>query len=159
MKRREFIKTTAVSGVGFMLGQAASAGDSQKGRPNILFIMTDQQQAGMMSCEGNRWLKTPSLDRLAASGIRFERAFASNPVCVPSRFSLQTGLMPSAIGMGRNEDSPQAAVTETMVRQSLGRLFWSAGYETVYGGKVHLPSSLGKTFRLSHDIPRISFHI
>jgi arylsulfatase A-like enzyme len=144
MKRREFIKTTAASAVGLMLGQAASAGDSQKnqGRPNILFIMTDQQQAGMMSCEGNKWLKTPALDRLAASGMRFERAFASNPVCVPSRFSLQTGLMPSAIGMGRNEDSPQAAVTQTMVRQSLGRLFRDAGYETVYGGKVHLPSKM-----------------
>jgi arylsulfatase A-like enzyme len=144
MKRREFIKTTAASAVGLMLGQAALAGDNSKnqGRPNILFIMTDQQQAGMMSCEGNKWLKTPALDRLAASGMRFERAFASNPVCVPSRFSLQTGLMPSAIGMGRNEDSPQAAVTETMVRQSLGRLFRNAGYETVYGGKVHLPSKM-----------------
>jgi arylsulfatase A-like enzyme len=144
MKRREFIKTTAASAVGLMLGQATSAGDNLKkqDRPNILFIMTDQQQAGMMSCEGDKWLKTPALDRLAASGIRFERAFASNPVCVPSRFSLQTGLMPSAIGMGRNEDSPQAAVTETMVRQSLGRLFRDAGYETVYGGKVHLPSKM-----------------
>jgi arylsulfatase A-like enzyme len=144
MKRREFIKATAASAVGLMFGQAAWAGDNSKnqGRPNILFIMTDQQQAGMMSCEGNKWLKTPALDRLAASGIRFERAFASNPVCVPSRFSLQTGLMPSAIGMGRNEDSPQAAVTETMVQQSLGRLFQNAGYETVYGGKVHLPSKM-----------------
>ena len=144
MRRREFIKTTAASAVGLMFGHVASAGDNLKrqDQPNILFIMTDQQQAGMMSCEGNKWLKTPALDRLAASGIRFERAFASNPVCVPSRFSLQTGLMPSAIGMGQNEDSPQAAVTETMVQQSLGRLFRDAGYETVYGGKVHLPSKM-----------------
>ena len=66
--------------------------------------MTDQQHAGMMSCTGNRWLKTPAMDRLAASGIRFERAYATNPVCVPSRFSLQTGRMPSAIGMGQNEE-------------------------------------------------------
>jgi arylsulfatase A-like enzyme len=144
MKRREFIKTTASSVVGLTIGRSALAGDNQKkqDRPNILFIMTDQQQAGMMSCEGNKWLKTPALDRLAASGVRFERAFASNPVCVPSRFSLQTGLMPSAIGMGQNEDSPQAAVTETMVRQSLGRIFRNASYETVYGGKVHLPSKM-----------------
>jgi arylsulfatase A-like enzyme len=144
MKRREFIKTTAASAVGLMLGRVASAGDNPKrqDRPNILFIMTDQQHVGMMSCTGNKWLKTPALDRLAASGIQFERAFASNPVCVPSRFSLQTGLMPSAIGMGQNEDSGQAAVTETMVRQSLGRLFRDAGYETIYGGKVHLPSKM-----------------
>jgi choline-sulfatase len=144
MKRREFIKTTASSAIGFTFGWTALAGDKpgKEDRPNILFIMTDQQHANMMSCMGNKWLKTPAIDRLAASGIRFERAFASNPVCVPSRFSLQTGLMPSAIGMGQNEDSAQAAVTETMVRQSLGRLFHNAGYETVYGGKVHLPSKM-----------------
>ena len=144
MKRREFITTTAAVATGLMFGQPASAGDNPKkqNRPNILFIMTDQQHAGMMSCTGNKWLKTPAMDRLAASGIRFERAFASNPVCVPSRFSLQTGLMPSAIGMGRNEDSAQAAVTQTMVRQSLGRLFREAGYETLYGGKVHLPGGM-----------------
>jgi hypothetical protein len=144
MRRREFITTTAASAVGLLLGRAASAKDSPKkqNRPNILFIMTDQQHAGMMSCTGNIWLKTPAMDRLAASGVRFDRAFASNPVCVPSRFSLQTGLMPSAIGMGRNEDSGQAAVTQTMVQQSLGRLFQQAGYETLYGGKVHLPSKM-----------------
>ncbi|OHB81845.1 MAG: hypothetical protein A2Z38_12015 [Planctomycetes bacterium RBG_19FT_COMBO_48_8] len=144
MRRREFITTTVASAAGLLLGRAASAMDNPKkqDRPNIFFIMTDQQHAGMMSCTGNKWLKTPAMDRLAASGIRFERAFASNPVCVPSRFSLQTGLMPSAIGMGRNEDSGQAAVTETMVRQSLGRLFRDAGYETLYGGKVHLPSKM-----------------
>jgi len=95
-----------------------------------------------MSCTGNKWLKTAALDRLAASGIRFERAYACNPVCVPSRFSLQTGLMPSAIGMGRNEDSGGAAVTDVMLQKSLGQLFQNAGYETVYGGKVHLPKKM-----------------
>ncbi|MHC4541871.1 MAG: sulfatase-like hydrolase/transferase, partial [Planctomycetota bacterium] len=56
--------------------RATSARDSSKReeRPNILFIMTDQQSAGMMSCMGNKWLKTPAMDRLAASGIRFDRA-------------------------------------------------------------------------------------
>ena len=144
MKRREFITTTAASVAGLMLGQAASVGEesNEQDRPNILFIMTDQQHAGMMSCTGNKWLKTPALDRLAASGTRFERAFASNPVCVPCRFSLQTGLMPIAIGMRHNGDSAQAAVTEKMVQQSLGRLFRDAGYETVYGGKVHLPRKM-----------------
>ena len=144
MKRREFIATTTACAVGLMLGRATSAGDNpnKQNRPNILFIMTDQQHAGMMSCTGNKWLKTPAMDRLAASGVRFERAFASNPVCVPSRFSLQTGLMPNTIGMGHNGDSAQAAVTETIVRQSLGRLFRRAGYETLYGGKVHLPGKM-----------------
>ena len=108
-------------------------------RPNILVIMTDQQSAYMMSCATNTWLETPALDRLAASGIRFERAYCTNPVCVPSRFSLQTGRMPSVIGMKWNEDLP---VPDTVIAQSLGPVFHAAGYETVYGGKVHLPGSL-----------------
>ena len=114
----------------------------ETGRPNIVFIMTDQQSAQMMSCTGNKWLKTPAVDRLAASGIRFERAYACNPVCVPNRFSLQTGLMPSAIGMTRNEDSPQSKVTDAMISNCLGNLFKNAGYETVYGGKLHLPEKM-----------------
>jgi len=108
-------------------------------RPNIIFIITDQQSAHMMSCAGDKWLKTPALDELAASGIRFERAYATNPVCVPSRFSLQTGRMPSAIGMRSNANRP---VPDSMARESLGVLFSNAGYETVYGGKVHLPGQL-----------------
>jgi len=144
MKRREFIAATAGGAVGLMLDGDASATESPQkdSKPNILFIMTDQQHAGMMSCTGNKWLKTPAMDRLAASGIRFERAYACNPVCVPNRFSLQTTLMPSAIGMGHNGDSREAAVTEVMIRQSLGRLFKRGGYETVYGGKVHLPRKM-----------------
>ena len=108
-------------------------------RPNILVIMTDQQSAHMMSCTGNRWIKTPALDRLAASGVRFEKAYCTNPVCVPSRFSLQTGRMPSDIGMKWNEDLP---VPDAVLEQSLGALFSSAGYETAYGGKVHLPGEV-----------------
>ena len=125
MKRRDFIAATAGSAVGLVLDTDTSATEQRArvNRPNILFIMTDQQQAGMMSCTGNKWLKTPAMDRLAASGIRFERAYACNPVCVPNRFSLQTGLMPSAIGMSHNGDSREAAVTDGMVRQSLLSLF------------------------------------
>ena len=152
MKRREFIKATTAGVLGLMLDQSTLANDraGADNRPNILFIMTDQQSARMLSCTGNQWLKTPALDRLAASGVRFERAYASNPVCVPSRFSLQTGLMPSAIGMGRNEDSGQAAVTDAMVKQSLGRLFKNADYETVYGGKVHLPRKMNRIQNLGY---------
>ncbi|MDT8303999.1 MAG: sulfatase-like hydrolase/transferase [Sedimentisphaerales bacterium] len=144
MKRREFITATAAAAAGLMLGRRTLASDSQRKQkmPNILFIMTDQQHAGMMSCTSNKWLKTPAMDRLAASGIRFERAYACNPVCIPNRFSLQTGLMPSTIGMSHNGDSTRAAVTDAMRQQSLGRLFSKAGYETVYGGKVHLPRKM-----------------
>jgi len=138
------------SAAGLALTQVPTAEANQSQRPNILFIMTDQQHAGMMSCTANKWLQTPALDRLAASGTRFERAYACNPVCVPSRFSLQTGLMPSAIGMGQNEDSPRATVTDPMVQQSLGNLLQKAGYETVYGGKVHLPPKMNSVRNIGY---------
>ncbi|MHC4641415.1 MAG: sulfatase family protein [Planctomycetota bacterium] len=152
MKRREFITATAATAIGLTLGRRALATEHPKpdSRPNVLFIMTDQQHAGMMSCTPNKWLNTPALDRLAASGIRFERAYACNPVCVPNRFSLQTGLMPSAIGMGQNSDSGRSAVTDIMLRQSLGRIFQKAGYETVYGGKVHLPKKMNNVQKLGY---------
>jgi arylsulfatase A-like enzyme len=110
-------------------------------RPNIICIMTDQQSAYMMSCTGNTSLLTPALDGLANRGVRFERAYATNPVCAPSRFSLQTGRMPSAIGMTWNYP---AEVPQKIVDLSLGSLFQNAGYETVYGGKVHLPGALNR---------------
>ena len=110
-------------------------------RPNVLYIFTDQQYADMMSCAGNPYLKTPAMDALAARGARFTRAYAANPVCVPARVGMMTGVMPSRIGMEQNEDMPQAKanVTEAILAHSLGRVFRNAGYETAYGGKVHLP--------------------
>ena len=69
----------------------AAAAAATPDRPNILYIMTDQQHAGMMSCTGNPWLKTPHMDALAASGVRFELAYSGNPVCVPARTSMMTG--------------------------------------------------------------------
>jgi arylsulfatase A-like enzyme len=117
-------------------------------RPNILFVMTDQQSAHMMSCTGNTSLKTPALDGLAASGVRFERAYSTNPVCVPSRFSLQTGRMPSSIGMKWNQDLP---VPDGFIEQSLGARFNAAGYETVYAGKVHMPGALKEVEQYGYE--------
>ena len=70
----------------------------------MLLIITDQQRADMLSCAGNPYVKTPALDRLAASGVRFERAYCANPVCLPSRFSMMTGVLPSRIGVEKNDD-------------------------------------------------------
>lgn len=125
-----------------LLIHAAEPAAGRAERPNILFIMTDQQHAGMMSCTGNAYLRTPALDALAAGGVRFERAYATNPVCVPSRFSLQTGRMPSAIRMGTNE--PQLDVPPRMRAESLGPLLRRAGYHCVYGGKDHTPTALSQ---------------
>jgi len=96
----------------------------------------------MMSCTGNPWVKTPNLDRLAAGGTRFEKAYATNPVCIPSRFSLFTGSMPSAIGMEDNKDM-RNPVPATILAHAMGAIFSAAGYRTAYAGKVHLPGQAG----------------
>ncbi len=94
----------------------------------------------MMSCAGNPYIRTPAMDSLAASGIRFERAYCTNPVCVPSRFSLMTGRMPSEIGLRSNDTAHLGDIPDHIKREGLGWLFRRAGYEAAYGGKVHLPN-------------------
>ena len=111
-------------------------------KPNIIFILTDQQSASMMSCTGNHYLKTPAMDSLAATGTRFNKAYCTNPVCLPSRFSLMTGRMPSEINVHCNDIEDHDPVTDRIRQESLGTLFKNAGYETAYGGKVHLPPEL-----------------
>jgi choline-sulfatase len=68
-------------------------------RPNIVFILTDDQGYWAMGCAGNQELRTPHLDRLAATGIRFENFFCASPVCSPARASILTGRIPSQHGV------------------------------------------------------------
>jgi len=116
---------------------AAVAAEPPK-RPNLLVILTDQQHAGMLSCTGNRHVKTPAMDRLAAAGTRFERAYCANAVCMPSRFSMMTGVMPSRINSEHNFRVPDP-LPPVVLANTLGRIFRNAGYDAAYGGKVHLP--------------------
>jgi arylsulfatase A-like enzyme len=119
-------------------GQLVLAASPSK--PNVLLIITDQQHAGMLSVAGNRYLRTPAMDSLAATGVRFDRAYCGNPVCVPSRFGMLTGVMPSHIGMSDNDTSLK--VPEAILAHSMGCVFREAGYETSYGGKLHTPMTL-----------------
>src|ERR1035437_2885886 len=108
-------------------------------KPNVLYIMTDQQSYNMMSCMGNKWLSTPNMDKIANMGYRFEKTYCVNPVCMPSRFSLLTGHYASEIGVKENtikggikEDSSDynALKLEKIVSDgALGILLRKAGYE------------------------------
>lgn len=106
--------------------------------PNIVFINTDQQCAQALGCAGNPYFKTPNLDKLASKGIRFERSYTANPVCIPARFSMFTGRYPSEIGMESNSEHKNN-VPSSILETSMGNLLRNAGYETVYAGKIHLP--------------------
>ncbi len=105
------------------------------GRPNILYIFTDQQSASVMSCAGNTNLNTPAVDSLARDGARFETAYCTQPLCTPSRGSMFTGLMPHQCGAWRNGEPIRAELRG----RELGRLLADDGYDCVYGGKWHVP--------------------
>ena len=143
--RRRFLEMCAASIMSVSLTsrvRASETDETSRKRPNILVIVTDQQHAGMMSCTGNSWVKTPNMDRLAAEGARFEKAYCANPVCVPSRFTMFTGTMPSVIGMESNDDFDNT-VSAGILSNAMGSIFRRAGYRTVYGGKTHLPGPKG----------------
>ena len=61
------------------------------GRPNILFILSDQHNAKVLGCKGHPDVKTPNLDRMAGEGVRFENAITQNPICTPSRVCWLSG--------------------------------------------------------------------
>ena len=109
-------------------------------RPNILLIVTDQQSAFMLGCAGNRHVRTPAMDRIAARGVRFARTWCSNPMCLPSRFSLVTGRLGSDFGIRHNDDGQRADIPAAVRGATAGWLLRRAGYETAWGGKAHLPA-------------------
>ncbi len=99
---------------------------------NVLFIMTDQHRADHMSCAGNPVLKTPHMDKLASEGVRFTNAFVANPMCMPNRASLFTGVYPNVHGLRSNGINLPENI-ETFVETMRKR-----GYVTHKVGKPHL---------------------
>lgn len=72
---------------------------AERKKPNIIFILSDDQGAWAMHCAGVPEMYTPNLDRIAAEGMLFENFFCVSPVCSPARASLLTGTIPSAHGV------------------------------------------------------------
>lgn len=100
-------------------------------RPNFLVFITDQQRADHLGCAGNPTLHTPNIDRLAATGVRFERYYVNNPLCQPARATLFTGLTPR----GHHVRTNGIALSPTIptFTEALRR----AGYRTHATGKLH----------------------
>ena len=119
-------------------------------RPNILFLMTDQQRWDAMGCSGEKkksacgssksedrvgfaWVQTPNLDHIASEGIRFTNCVTTSPVCIPTRLSLATGLYPHNTGVWDNMQHQMPVETPTWMRAVR-----DAGYRTSLFGKTHL---------------------
>lgn len=135
--RRDMLRTAgAALAAGATLGACQGvASDATGKRPNVLFLMTDQQTLRAISAGGNPSLQTPNMDALAADGARFEKSYCTSPVCGPSRSSLITGRMPHETGVNVNGQSIHRSIP------NFGQVFRAAGYETAWTGKWHLPGS------------------
>ncbi len=133
----------STAGAGLGLGGArASPERTAARRPNVVIFMTDDQRQDAMSAYGNKILRTPNMDRIAAEGVRFTESFVTNALCGPSRASFLTGLYSHAHGVISNGDSPafesQKGIAESTTYVELLR---RAGYRTAIVGKWHLRSS------------------
>jgi len=100
-------------------------------QPNILVIMTDEHNASVLGCYGNKIIRTPNLDGLAAKGILFENAYCSSPLCVPSRSAFTSGKYISRTSSWNNNTRLPPDIA------SLPRVMNEAGYDSVLCGKMH----------------------
>ncbi len=125
----------------FLLSLATSW--ARHDRPNIVFIMTDNHGAWTLGCYGNKDVKTPHIDRLAAEGTMFAEAFSSNPVCSPTRATWLTGMMPSQHGVhsflrrDEHQMGPHAKSTLEGLK-TFPEILKNQGYRCGLVGKWHL---------------------
>ena len=104
-------------------------------RPNIVYIMTDDHTAQMMSCYDTRYIETPNLDRIARDGVRFTNSFVANSLSGPSRACMITGKHSCA-----NRFFDNTTCVFDAEQQTFPKLLQQAGYQTVLVGKWHLES-------------------
>lgn len=94
MQRRNFLKMAglcASSTAGFRSIASRAAASAQKRPPNVVFILADDLGYGDLGCYGQKKIRTPNIDKIAAGGMRLTQCYSGNPVCAPSRCTLMTG--------------------------------------------------------------------
>ena len=117
--------------------------------PNILVVLSDEHTAAAAGWAGHPHVRTPHLDRLAAQGVSFDRAYTNSPMCVPSRLSLMSGRYVHQIGAWDNGVIPGPTC------RTWGHHLREAGYTSVIAGRTHFNGPdrlLGFDKRLTDDL-------
>ena len=142
---------------GVVVGWAAFATSvsAAERRPNVIVILTDDQGSVDAGCYGTEDVQTPSIDALAARGVRFTQFYAAAPVCSPSRAGLLSGRYPVRAGIPGNAGAPPSEAVQELTevdgtagdvwasQTTMAEVFQSAGYATAHMGKWHLHSHDG----------------
>jgi len=131
LTRREFLETSAAGLGALAVGPRMMGHAEDGGRPNILFILADDQRFDTLGCAGNPIIKTPNVDRLAREGVRFERSYVTTPICAASRASIFTGTFERTHGY-------------TFTKPPLTRAFTSISYPAVLRGAGYRTGFVGK---------------
>lgn len=163
--RREFIKTTAAGTASVMLGAWACQKTTETQRPNIIYILADDLGYGELGCYGQKKIKTPNIDRLAAEGMRFTQHYSGSPVCAPSRCMLLTGKHSGHAYIRNNDEmrekgdvwnDPSIEGQRPLPpgTTTIGTLLQSAGYTTAAIGKWGLgtPEDSGNPNKQGFDL-------
>ena len=100
-------------------------------QPNLLYIHTDQHSPFVTGCYGDKEVRTPNLDRLAANGVIFDNVYCASPICVPSRMSMLSGRHPCQNEVWTNEHVLDSAIP------TLAHAMGAAGYHPVLAGRMH----------------------